>query len=90
MLGFRGTDTHGLKAFRRLALLDVVRACLVEKDVFASEFVIRAHREGKKVVEIPFAVREKRPPSIRLLARVPHVIRSVARLALSVRRTGED
>src|SRR4029079_13006959 len=41
VLGFRGTDTHGLKAFRRLALLDTVRACLVDKDVFASEFVIR-------------------------------------------------
>ena len=27
--------------------------------------------------------------AIRLLARVPHVIRSVARLAVSVRRTGE-
>ena len=86
---YPGTDTHGLKAFRRAALLDTVRACLVDKDVFASEFVIRAHREGKKVVEIPFAVREKRPPSIRLLARVPHVIKSVAKLAISVRHTGE-
>src|SRR5208282_4278871 len=31
MLGYRGTDTHGLKAFRRSALLDTVRACLVDK-----------------------------------------------------------
>ena len=28
LLGFRGTDTHGLKAFRRLALIDIVRAML--------------------------------------------------------------
>jgi len=48
--------------------------------------VIRAHREGKKVVEIPFAVREKRPPSINLVKRVPHVVKSVAKLAVSVRR----
>jgi hypothetical protein len=48
--------------------------------------VIRAHREKKKVVEIPFAVHEKRPPSINLLKRVPHVLKSVARLAISVRR----
>jgi glycosyltransferase involved in cell wall biosynthesis len=53
MLGFRGTDTHGLKAFRRLALLDVVRACLVDKDVFASEFVIRADRGGIIIKEEP-------------------------------------
>jgi glycosyltransferase involved in cell wall biosynthesis len=86
---FPGTDTHGLKAFRREALLDTAKRCVLDRDVFASEFVIRAHREGKKVVEIPFAVREKRPPSIRLLARVPHVIKSVAKLAISVRRTGD-
>jgi glycosyltransferase involved in cell wall biosynthesis len=60
--------------------------CPLDRDVFASEFVIRAHREGKKVIEIPFAVREKRPPSINLTKRVPHVIKSVARLAISVRR----
>ena len=58
--------------------------------MFASELVIRAHREGKKVVEIPFAVREKRPPSIRLIKRVPHVLRSVARLAVSVRRNSDS
>jgi glycosyltransferase involved in cell wall biosynthesis len=83
---FGGTDTHGLKAFRRDALLETARRCVLDRDVFASEFVIRAHREGKKVVEIPFTVREKRPPSINLTKRVPHVVKSVARLAISVRR----
>lgn len=83
---YKGTDTHGLKAFKRDALLPTVGRCQLDKDVFASEFVIRAHREGKKVVEIPFAVREKRPPSIRLLKRVPHVLKSVARLAITVRQ----
>ena len=82
---FPGTDTHGLKAFRREALLETARRCVLDRDVFASEFVIRAHREGKKVLEIPFTVREKRPPSIRLFKRVPHVVRSVAKLAISVR-----
>jgi glycosyltransferase involved in cell wall biosynthesis len=86
--GYPGTDTHGLKAFRREALLDTARRCVLDRDVFASEFVIRAHREGKKVVEIPFAVREKRPPSINLLKRVPHVLKSVTKLAVSVRRGG--
>jgi glycosyltransferase involved in cell wall biosynthesis len=83
---YPGTDTHGLKAFRREALLETARRCVLDRDVFASEFVIRAHREGKKVVEIPFAVREKRPPSINLFKRVPHVVKSVAKLAISVRQ----
>jgi glycosyltransferase involved in cell wall biosynthesis len=83
---YNGTDTHGLKAFKRTVLLDTVGRCILDRDVFASELVIRAHREGKKVVEIPFAVREKRPPSINLVKRVPHVLKSVARLAVSVRQ----
>jgi glycosyltransferase involved in cell wall biosynthesis len=82
---YSGTDTHGLKAFRRDALTETARRCVLDRDVFASEFVIRAHREGKKVLEIPFTVREKRPPSINLVKRVPHVLKSVARLAISVR-----
>ena len=85
---YSGTDTHGLKAFRRAALLETARHCVLDRDVFASEFVIRAHREGKKILEIPFAVREKRPPSINLIKRVPHVLKSVARLAISVRQDG--
>jgi glycosyltransferase involved in cell wall biosynthesis len=83
---YPGTDTHGLKAFRREALLETTRRCMLDRDVFASELVIRAHREGKKVLEIPFAVSEKRPPSINLVKRVPHVLKSVAKLAVSVRR----
>jgi glycosyltransferase involved in cell wall biosynthesis len=86
---YRGTDTHGLKAFKREALLETAKRCMLDRDVFASEFVIRAHREKKKVVEIPFAVHEKRPPSINLLKRVPHVLKSVARLAISVRKNEE-
>lgn len=88
LLGFRGTDTHGLKAFRRLALLDIVRSCLVEKDVFASELVIRADRGGVRTKEIPVRVMEKRPPSINLFKRVPNVLKSVAKLTYAIRVRG--
>jgi glycosyltransferase involved in cell wall biosynthesis len=88
MLGFRGTDTHGLKAFRRTALLDTVRACLVEKDVFASEFVIRADRGGVLIREIPVRIKEKRPPSINLFKRVPNVMKSLGKLTWAIRVRG--
>lgn len=88
LLGFRGTDTHGLKAFRRVALLDVVRACLVDKDVFASELVIRADRGGVRTKEIPVRVIEKRPPSINLFKRVPNVLKSVGKLTYAIRIRG--
>ncbi len=88
LLGFRGTDTHGLKAFRRSRVLPVAEACLVEKDVFASELVIRAYRQGLEVVEIPIRVIEKRPPSINLFKRVPNVLKSVAKLTWAIRIKG--
>src|SRR5260221_3895173 len=87
-LGFRGTDTHGLKAFRRTALLDTVRSCLVDKDVFASEFVIRAERGGVRMREIPIRVIEKRPPSINLFKRVPNVLKNVIKLTVAIRIRG--
>lgn len=83
-LGFRGTDTHGLKAFSREPLLPVAAACVVEHDVFASEFVIRAQRSGVRVREIPVELEEKRAPSIRLANRVPRVLGNLARLMHSI------
>ena len=85
MLGFKGTDTHGLKAFRRDRLLDTVGRCVVDKDLFASELVIRAERYDLRVVEIPIQIHEKRPPSIHLFRRVPNVLRNLARLVYVIR-----
>lgn len=87
-LGFQGTDTHGLKAFRREALMPVVAKCVVDMDVFASEFVIRAWREGLRVVEIPIQLQEKRQPSIHLFRRVPNVLRNVGKLVYVIRIRG--
>ncbi len=87
-LGFRGTDTHGLKAFRRASVVDVANACLVDKDLFASELVIRAERGGVRLLEIPVRVLEKRPPSIGLSRRVPNVLKNLARLFIAIRIRG--
>ena len=88
LLGFRGSDTHGLKAFTRSSVEPVVRACVVDKDVFASELVIRAYRGETRMREIPVRVMEKRPPSINLFRRVPNVLRNLARLTWTIRVRG--
>jgi len=87
-LGFKGTDTHGLKAFRRASLVEVARSCLVDKDLFASEFVIRAERGGVRVTEIPVHVLEKRQPAIHLFRRVPNVLKNMAKLFVAIRIHG--
>ena len=86
--GFQGSDTHGLKAMRKENLVPVVNACLVDKDLFASEMVIRAERAGVKIREIPVKVIEKRQPSIRLTKRVPNVLRHLAVLFWAIRIKG--
>ncbi len=86
LLDFKGTDTHGLKAFRREALLPIVKQCVIERDVFASELVIRAARAHLTIEDIPVRVLEKRPPSVKLLSRVPRVVGNLARLTWAIRR----
>jgi glycosyltransferase involved in cell wall biosynthesis len=88
-LGFSGTDTHGLKAMRRATLAPVVARCIVDYDVFASELVIRAEREGLRVLEIPVEIEEKRAPSINLARRVPRVLGNLGRLMISI-HLGKD
>jgi len=88
MLGFRGTDTHGLKAFNRERLLPVVGRCIVDKDLFASEFVIRAERDDFRLLELPVEIMEKRKPSINLVKRVPNVLRNLVRLFVAIRIKG--
>ncbi len=78
-LGFKGTDTHGLKAFRRAPLTEVARQCLVDKDLFASELVIRAERAGIRIQEIPIRVLEKR---------LPNVMKNMAKLFVAIRVKG--
>jgi glycosyltransferase involved in cell wall biosynthesis len=87
-LGFQGTDTHGLKAFRREALRPIAQACLVDRDLFASELVIRAQRAGLGVREIPVRILEKRPPTVGLLRRVPNVLKNLAKLFVAIRIKG--
>jgi len=88
VLGFEGTDTHGLKAFRRKRVDPIARACLVDRDLFASELVIRTERAGLRVCEIPIRVLEKRPPTVGLMKRVPNVLKNLAKLFIAIRIKG--
>lgn len=89
-LDFRGTDTHGLKAFHRATLVSIAEACVIDRDLFASELVIRAGRAGLHVLEIPVRLHEKRPPAINLVRRVPHVLRGIAKLTYAIRFGGKS
>jgi glycosyltransferase involved in cell wall biosynthesis len=84
-LGFRGTDTHGLKALRRDTIISIVEQCVADGDMFASELVIRAERARKRIVDIPLDLQENRPTSIRLIKRVPRALKNIVQLVYVIR-----
>ena len=60
-LGFKGTDTHGIKAFRIKSVLPIVKKCKTTTGIFDSELVLRCQRAGLSFLELPVEVREIRP-----------------------------
>lgn len=85
--GFAGTDTHGMKAFRRCALADIVEQCVTDHFIFDTELVLRAQGAGLRVLEVPVKIRELRQPSYRsLLKRFPRVLWNLLKLWQALHR----
>lgn len=85
LVGFRGTDSHGLKAFHRSRILPIVDLCITDRDVFASELIVRSQRGGWTIMETPITLSETRTPPIPLARRVPRVLLQLARLTWAIR-----
>ncbi len=84
--GFRGTDTHGMKAFRRRSFAEILDKCITDEFIFDSEFVLRAERKGLRITEVPVHVRELRQPSYwSLLRRIPGTFLNLVRLSRALR-----
>ena len=84
---FRGTDTHGMKVFRRAPVEPLIARCVTDHFIFDTELVLRAQRQGLRIVEIPVFIRELRQPSYRSLARrSPQVVWNLAKLWVALRR----
>lgn len=85
-LGLRASDTHGMKAMRRGAVLPLVRRCRFGTDLFDTELVLRAERSGLEVIEIPVTVAESRPARTSIARRATRTLVGLARLRKTLRR----
>jgi glycosyltransferase involved in cell wall biosynthesis len=74
---YKGTDTHGLKVFDRKKLAPIIDECITEKEVFDTEFMIRAQYKGLKIEELPIAVVEKRKSTYGILKRIYPTIKDL-------------
>ena len=80
VFGLRVSDTHGIKAMRRVAVEPYARICTFGQDLFDTELILRVERAGLRAGEIPVHVRELRPARSSFLSRVPRTLRGLCRL----------
>lgn len=81
LFGFNGTDTHGLKAFNR-KIIPFVKKTKLDKDMFATEMVIRACKSNLNYHEIPISLKEIRVTPVALKNRVYKVLLQLFKLLI--------
>jgi glycosyltransferase involved in cell wall biosynthesis len=86
--GFRleVSDTHGMKAMRRSAVVPIVEQCRNGTDLFDTELVLRADRAGMPVAEVPVTVEEHRPSRSPIARRIARTLFGLVRLRIQLWR----
>jgi len=60
--GFKGSDTHGIKALKKSVVSKILPLCKTYSGIFDTEFVIRCQKSGLQIADFPVIVREMRTP----------------------------
>ena len=84
--GLRRSDTHGMKALGRAAVLPTARACRSNGELFDTELILRSERAGLGVVELPVTVAERRPSRTSVTRRAVRTLGGLVRLRLVLAR----
>jgi glycosyltransferase AglD len=82
--GLRVSDTHGMKAMRREAVVPIIERCRNGTDLFDTELVLRADRAGLAVAEVPVTVEERRPSRTPILRRILRTMVGLVRLRIQL------
>ncbi|MFA5142555.1 MAG: glycosyltransferase family 2 protein [Candidatus Omnitrophota bacterium] len=85
LYGFKGTDTHGIKGFRKSAVYPVAAECLTDREIFDTELLLRADRAGVSIFELPVKIEEVRLTRLNLLKRIPSTASDLVRLFVALR-----
>lgn len=59
--GFKGSDTHGIKAIKGSVVKKILPKCKTNSGIFDTELVIRIQREDGEIADFPVVLEEKRP-----------------------------
>lgn len=86
MLGYPGTDTHGLKSLEVECAKRLCQQAVTTDEVLQTEIVLLAWRYGWRIEEIPVHIREIRATPVSIRRRLPKVWRTVEELRHSLNR----
>jgi glycosyltransferase involved in cell wall biosynthesis len=80
------SDTHGMKAIRRVDVEPILERCRFRTDLFDTELVIRTQRAGLPIAELPVTAQERRPSRTPIWQRVPRTLVGMIELRLTLWR----
>ncbi len=86
LLRSKVTDTHGMKMVRRSVVDRVVPSVRSTEDLFDTELVVRAERQGFRIAEVPAVVEEMRTARSSLIGRVPRTVWGLLRIRRQLRK----
>ena len=74
------SDTHGMKAIKRVNIEKEIDNVISTQDIFDTELLIRIEKSGFKIQEVPTKVNEMRPSVSVIYNRIPRTIKSLLKL----------
>jgi len=86
LLGYPGSDTHGLKSIETSCARQLCALAITSDEIFQTEIVLLAWRLGIKIHERPIRIRETRRSPVAVLRRAPKVMDTVRQLKRSLGR----
>jgi len=90
LIGYPGSDTHGLKSIETPVAKKLCEIAITSDEVFQTEIVLLAWRLGIRIEEVPVRILEMRTPTVTVLRRVPKVLDTVRALQHSLDRFSKD
>ena len=78
------SDTHGMKAIRRVNIQKEIHNVISTQDIFDTELLIRIEKSGYKILEVAAKVQEIRPSVSVIFTRIPRTLKSLFLLRLQL------
>jgi glycosyltransferase involved in cell wall biosynthesis len=86
LIGYPGSDTHGLKSMERPVAQRLCEIAITSDEIFQTEIVLLAWKLGIRIEEVPVQILETRCPTVSVLRRLPKVLDTVRALRRSLAR----